>query len=241
MKRYFFVENKANVGDTIRIEGQEHTHISKVLRLQVGDEIVCLPNDESTLNTKIIAIDKNSTTVVVESIEYPNQETRTSLTVYVAMPKGDKFEFLITKLTELGVKRIVPFESQYSIAKPLDKKDRYLTIAREACKQCRRTKIIEIGSPIRFNELLVQITTFDKVIFASELEINNALSDVSFDNASNVAVIVGSEGGFSEEEADKIIASGGLSVTLGNRILRAETAGIVVPAIIQFLLGEFDI
>lgn len=241
MKRYFFVDKTAKVGEFITIEGQEHIHISKVLRLSIGDEIVCLPNDESALNASITEINKKTTTIKVESIEHPQQETSTHLTVYVAMPKGDKFEFLITKLTEIGVKRIIPFASEYSIAKPLDKTERYLTIAREACKQCRRTKIIDVGSPITFDNLLEQIKDYDKVIFASELEQSNNLSSVALNDAKKVAVIIGSEGGFSQAEASKIQEAGALSITLGPRILRAETAGLVVPTIVQYLLGEFDI
>ena len=239
MKRYFFINETGKQGDHLTIDGQEHTHISKVLRLKIGDEIVCLPNDGSLLNSTIISIDKSKTIVRVDSIEHPDVESHTRLTVYVAMPKGDKFEFLITKLTEIGVARIVPFESEYIVAKPLNKKDRYLTIAKEACKQCRRTRLIEVDEPMSFDKMLDSIKEYDVVVFASELEKEHTINELDFTGVKNVAVIIGSEGGFSEREANQIVSQGAVSITLGKRILRAETAGLVVPAIVQYMLGEF--
>ncbi len=249
MKRYFFVDMTANVGETITVTGQEHIHISRVLRLRAGDMIVCLPNDGSTLNVTIERVEKDKTIGRVMSIEYPPQETKTNVTVFVACLKGEKFEFLITKLTEIGVKRLVPFESEFATAKLSHKKDRYDLIAKDACKQCRRTRTIEVGEPISFSSLLDTLSEvanngeivlhYDKIIFASELEHSTHLSEIDLSGCENVAVIVGSEGGFSEKEANNLITRGATSISLGTRILRAETAGLVVPSIVQFLLGEF--
>jgi len=249
MKRYFFVDTTASVGGTVTITGQEHTHIAKVLRLKAGEEIVCLPNDGSTLNVTIDRVEKDKTLGRVTGVDYPPQEARKNVTVFVACLKGEKFEFLITKLTEIGVKRLVPFESEFTTAKLLHKKDRYDLIAKDACKQCRRTRTIEVGEPISFSALLNDLSEvadngevtlhYDKIIFASELEHSTHLSEVDLAGSENVAVVVGSEGGFSEREANELVLHGATSVSLGTRILRAETAGLVVPSIVQFLLGEF--
>lgn len=248
MERYFFVESgNYKVGDQIKIEGIEHNHISKVLRSKVGDKIVCLPNDGTLLFCQIVSFSKLATTVKIDRVEQSESETKTSLTVFVPLLKSDKFEFLITKLTELGVKKIVPFESQFMTAKPTknDKTERYTQIAKDACKQCRRAKLIEIENLISFDEMLNQIKNYDYAFFAYENERTQKLSSFNLQSSTvegclhkNIAMIVGSEGGFSTQEAEKIVNANAKIISLGNRILRAETACLALASILQYKLNE---
>lgn len=240
MERYFFVENaNYNIGDIIKISSVEHNHISKVLRMKMNDKIVCLPNNGELLEATIIGFSKNETQVKIDKIKQCETECKTNLIVYVPLLKGDKFEFLITKLTELGVKKIIPFKSQYMTAKQgNDKSQRLNQIAKDACKQCRRARIIEIGELIEFDDMLSQIENYDITIFAYENERQCNLKDLDLSKFTNVSMIVGSEGGFSEEEVEKIVNAKAQIVSLGNRILRAETAVLTLASIIQYKLGE---
>lgn len=240
MERYFFVSEKDyKINEIINISGVEHNHISKVLRCKVGDKIVCLPNNDLLLECEIVGFTKQQTSVKVLNISNGQSECKTNLIVFVPLLKSDKFEFLITKLTELGVKKIIPFESQFMTAKQgNDKSERYLQIAKDACKQCRRTRLIEIAPLISFDEMCKQINDFDKVVFAYENERTKRLKDIDFKGLSNVAMIVGSEGGFSEDEAKQIVENGAEIVSLGNRILRAETACLTLASILQYKLNE---
>lgn len=242
MERYFFIEENPTyaVGQLISITGIEHNHISKVLRSKVGDKIVCLPNNGNLLHCTIVAFSKTETKVKVESIEQSQTETKSNLTVFVPLLKSDKFEFLIAKLTELGVKKIVPFQSQFMTAKPSksDKTDRLTQIAKDACKQCRRAKLIELENLITFDELVARIDDYDYAFFAYENERMHKLSAFDLSSANNVAMIVGSEGGFSEDEVSRLTATKAEIISLGNRILRAETACITLASILQYKLGE---
>ncbi|MGN1227143.1 MAG: RsmE family RNA methyltransferase [Christensenellales bacterium] len=240
MERFFFIENKDyKVNDKIEISGIEHNHISKVLRMKIGDKIVCLPNNGLLIYCEIVSFSKQVTICKVEKIEQSSNECDTSLTVFVPLLKSDKFEFLITKLTELGVKKIVPFVSTFMTAKQgNDKTERFIQIGKDACKQCRRAKIIEIGNLLAFDEMLKTISTYDMTIFAYENEKTSKLKDINLNGCQNVAMIVGSEGGFSEKEAEQISNSGAKTVSLGKRILRAETAVITLASILQYELNE---
>ena len=241
MERYFFVNSgDYKVNQQIKIEGTEHNHISRVLRLKVGDKIVCLPNNGMLLHCEIVAFSKAETIVKIVKIEKSENECKSSLTVFVPLLKSDKFEFLITKLTELGIKKIVPFVSEFITAKPpkTDKGERYLQIAKDACKQCRRAKLLEVDKLISFEEMLKQIKNYDATFFAYENERVKKLSAFNLSGVNNVAMVVGSEGGFSLNEANKIVNAGAQIITLGNRILRAETACIALASILQFKLGE---
>ena len=155
------------------------------------------------------------------------------------MPKADKFEFLIQKLSELGVDTIIPFISKYVDKVPSsDKSERYNKIAREACKQCRRSKVINVGKLLTFDEMLSELSKYDKALFCYEKTGGNTIGANLDSSLENVAYIVGCEGGFSEEEADRIENSGAVKITVGKRILRAETAGVVCGTLVMEYLGE---
>lgn len=240
MERFFFVEKgDYKVGDFIDIVGVEHNHLSKVLRSKVGDKIVCLQNDGKLMFCEIVSFSKVATRVTIEKIEHSQNECETSLTAFLPLLKGEKFEFLVTKLSELGVKKIIPFKSVFATAKEgRDKSQRLEQIARDACKQCRRANTIEIENVLEFDEMVERIKDFDSVIFAYENERQSKLSALDFEKKKNVAFIVGSEGGFSEDECEKIVNAGAKIVSLGNRILRAETAVITLASILQYKLNE---
>lgn len=245
MEKRFFVEKQNILGDTIILTDDEHLHLSKVMRLRVGDTVECFYDGSNVFECEIQAITKSTTTLKImgeyECTQNPNRE----VVLFQALPKLDKLELVTQKGVELGLSKIVPFSSVYCVAKEnINKIERLKKIIVSACKQCGRTKLLEVEAPIKFKELLTKLQDYEVVLFANECEdtvsINEVLNSMRIKGArdlNRVAYIVGSEGGFSKEEIEELrkVAT---SVSLGKRILRTETASIAMGAIVLYELGE---
>ena len=237
--RRFFVE-KINKPTTV-LTGNEKKHLADVLRAKVGDKIILCPNDGKDYIFEISAFDKNSITLYYEEEFVNPTETNLFLTVFPALLKGDKTELVVQKLTELGVKRISPFISEFTVQKS-EKNDRLKRTAHEVSKQCGRAIIPEIDDVMKFNDMINKLADYDAVVIAYEDAFTNGnrITDVVKGNERNVALIVGPEGGFSKKEVEEFINHGYKPVTLGKRILRAETASISATAVIMQLCGEWS-
>lgn len=237
--RRFFVEKTES--PTVKLTGNEYKHLAEVLRARVGDVVVLCPNNGRDYEYRVTAIDRSSATL--EYIrDYPNAtEPQLALTAYIALLKGDKTELAVQKLTELGVRRIVPFVSEFTVQRS-EKTERLRRAAQEASKQCGRAVIPEVADVLNFGELSASLCGYDAVVFAYEgaYADGKRLREVIRGNEKNVAMIVGPEGGFSKNEVHALSAAGHSPVTLGKRILRAETASIACAAVIMNLLGEWE-
>jgi len=236
MEKRLYIEKEDVCGNSITLKGEEFMHLSKVMRMRVGDTAECFYNGSDIFYCKIERIEKNSAELeIVDSykcIANPDKE----VVLFQALPKLDKLEMVAQKVCELGVSRIVPFESRFTVAKPNQNKlDRLEKISISACKQCGRTALLGIDGTITFKQLLTQIKDFDQVILANETENTNALNEIK---GNKIAIIVGSEGGFAKEEIEELVKAGAISVTLGKRILRTETASVVLSALVLDRLGE---
>ena len=227
----FFVKAE-NISDTaITLTGDDAYHIARALRMAVGDEIHVSDGEGREFACRLTRIRNEECTAGIVEEHASHAESPVDITLFMAMPKGDKLEVVVQKAVELGAIRVVPFESERCIKRPAPDKaaklvDRLSRIAREAAKQCGRSRLPEVGSLISLGEVCARLAEFDLPLFCYENEDGRSLKDV-LDEAKDVhtvAVIVGSEGGFSPEEAERIIAAGGISVGLGPRILRCETA-----------------
>ena len=243
--RRFFAEQKNTTGNTVIIDGDEFIHLARVLRLGAGDEIIVCFNDGKDNFAVIKKIEKNFASAEIYRTEYNLCEPGRRISLFQALIKGEKEDLLIQKAVELGVYEIYPFESEHCTVKITGgegKRERLNKIAKEACKQCGRACIAEVKPFITFNAMLEKLKSFDKVIFASELEERNSLKDSlsSSPNPAHIALVIGSEGGFTMEEHKKIVEAGAEPVTLGNRIMRAETAGISLISAVSFYLGEWE-
>ena len=239
----FYIDD-SEIADKIILQDKEHLHLSKVLRTKVGEEVCVYNNTQHSYYCIVESVNKNQSVLKVVKKEYANTNPKARLDVFIALLKGEKFEFLITKLTELGASKIIPFNSQFCNGKDKgNKAERYRQIAKDACKQCKRTKLIEIEDALNFEQMLQSIENYDVAIFAYENQDKGSLSDVleKIPQNSKVAVIIGSEGGFSEKEAEMISQTSAIAVSLGNRILRAETACIMLSSIVLYKLNEFNI
>lgn len=257
MPRFFC--NSADIVDKhISLHGEEAQHISRVLRMRAGDAITVsdgMGYDYSCL------IEQLGDIILLRVIErYENTtESALNITLYQCLPKGDKLEFITQKAVELGCTRIVPVISRYCVSKAIQgassfekKRLRLERIAFEAAKQSGRGKLPVVEPLLTFEEAMKALQAEQALqveqdpsgcgcsLFCYEgggERIAEVLSHADTTNK-NIAVFVGSEGGFSKEEAGLAMATGLIPVSLGKLILRCETAPIVAITLIRSAYGE---
>lgn len=239
MARKFFVESTNIKGDYLSLSGDEHNHLSKVLRAKPDEEMIACTKDYEYL-CKIEKIEKTQTLCkIISKTKIENDSL--NITLFQASLKGEHMDYAIQKATELNVKTFVPFLSSFVVAKIDNKKvERFKKISQEACKQSGRKALMEIGDVLTFEQMLEELKSFDKVIFAYENSNVSAKEVISsLKETDEIALIVGSEGGFSEMEAQKLVANGAKEISLGKNILRGETAGLVLASAVMFELNQF--
>lgn len=244
MPRFFIRSEQITEADGQRIaliKGDDAHHISRSLRMAVGETVELCDMQRRVYNCTLIQFNDGEVVARVDSETSVDTEPKYEITLYQALPKSDKMETIIQKSTECGVTKIVPFSSERCIVK-LDSKDaskkqeRWQKIAEGAAKQSGRGVIPTVESVVTLDKMLVQAKESSLVLFCYEgestLTLKQALRDRKIEKS--IAVIIGAEGGFSQREAEKIVASGAVSVSLGKRILRCETAGPFVLGCIAY-------
>ena len=238
----FFVDKEAVSDTAVTITGPDARHIARALRMAVGDEITVADGtglEHTVMLTRIR--DEECLGDITES-KPSRSEPKSKITLYMAYPKGDKLEVVIQKAVELGASRIVPFESSRCIKKPKadkaeEKTARLTRIADEAAKQCGRGLLPTVSLPLSYNEMLSEASGADLPIFCYEGEGAKSLKEILISCGKipeSISVVVGSEGGFSPEEAAAAEAKGFKMANLGPRILRCETAPDYVLSSISY-------
>lgn len=232
----FFIENIK--GDTVIIDGEEANHIVKSLRMKKGEIITLCDTKGNDYICEIESADK-SVVCKVLNCEKSKSEPSVRVTLYQAMPKLDKLETIIQKSVELGIYKIVPVLTKRCISRPdkstMSKKlERLSKISFEAAKQSGRGIIPEICDMITFKEAIDRMKTDNIGIILYEGGGEN-LSDIGLPQAENISIMIGSEGGFDEDEVDFAVLNGIERVGLGPRILRCETAPVATLSIIMNL------
>ena len=224
----FFVDSSAYSGNTVTISGKDAYHISRSLRMKKGEEIsVCLP-DGTLLHCKILSFSDDEVNAEVVSVGKCLSESPVKIRVYIALPKGDKFDTVVQKAVECGAYSVTPFMSERCIAKAGDgferKLERLNRIAYEAAKQCGRGIVPTVTPILTYEQMLDEAVKADLPLFCYEADGTFPLGRLLRKDVSEISVIVGSEGGFSEKEAALAKDKGLLLTGLGPRILRCETA-----------------
>lgn len=237
----FFVKPEAIELDTVNIIGDDAFHIARSLRMAVGDKVTVADTAgyEYSCILRKIRDDACECEIVEKSLG--KTESPIDVTLFMGYPKGDKLEIVIQKAVELGAGRIVPFESSRCVKRPrADKAEkqgaRLSRIAEEAAKQCGRARLTEVSAPISFSSMLHEAKKAELALFCYEGDGTRSIKEVLSENpqVKSVAVIVGCEGGFSWEEARQAKESGLISVNLGPRILRCETAPLYALAVLSY-------
>jgi len=241
VQRYFV--NQENITEElVTITGEDVFHISKVLRGRAGDKIICCNGTGLDCLAEITEIEASKVTARILHFLEDNREPQIQLVLAQALPKSDKMELIIQKGTEIGVSAFLPFTSERTIVQLNDKKEqkrgeRWRKIAKEAAEQSHRSIIPELLPAVSFKELL-RLVNQQLSLFAYENERTSTLYKAleNQKHPTKILLIIGPEGGFTEKEAADIQASGAISVSLGKRILRTETAGLVGAANILYEL-----
>ncbi|MDE6472099.1 MAG: 16S rRNA (uracil(1498)-N(3))-methyltransferase [Clostridia bacterium] len=236
----FFADVENFDGRYIIVDGEEYVHMSKVLRHKVGYQIIVNLDDGKDYYCVIREMCKEYAKAEVEKVIDNECKAPASVTLFQALPKGDKLDLITQKCVELGVEKIVPFMSKY-VNESKFNFQRANRIALEACKQCGRARKAQVGELLDFDGLLNNLDEYDTVIIPYEHAEIGKISDVKgLDKGKKIALIIGSEGGFAPEEVEEIIAKKGQVVSLGKRILRCETASIIASALIMYEMGDLQ-
>ncbi len=238
MQRYF-IEESCIQGLDIYIDMYNHKHMKKVMRYHNGDQVVCILPNHHTYVYQIVDIDKGLLRQEQEIIE--NHELDVDITLIYGLPKNDKFEFVLQKATELGVKRIVPFLSKRSIIKTdqktfQKKQERYLRILKEASEQSYRQMIPELTPLMKIQDIKNYLSDINLVAYEemSKQGEHTALYQAIHQDYQTITIIVGPEGGFEQSEIDIMKSMGIQECSLGKRILRSETAPLYMLSVIGY-------
>jgi len=243
--RRFFWQDKAGIGQEGIIGGTDARHIRTVLRMKPGDTLAVFDGAGNDYEAQIKTILPDRVRVSPVKRIHTSMESPVKITFAQAMLKGKKMDVLARQITELGITRWVPFFSERSIPVPSRAKlparlERWRTIIIESMKQCQRSWLTELSDIVSFDEALEMGKTDDvKLIFwEEETQALSKVLDPVPDKCKRVFAIIGPEGGFSEEEIKKAVSLGYQSVSLGSRILKAETAALSVCTLMQYLFGD---
>lgn len=253
---HIFVDKKeASLDDKLIIidnnsDYENYNHLVNSLRIKEGEFVLCSLNpfiSSFDYKTKVISIDKNEVRLGIEE-ETKANELDVEINLYQGLCKSDKFEFIIEKAVELGVHRIIPIDTEYTVVK-LDqnekklnaKLDRFNKIAKSAAEQSKRHYIPEVLKPLSFNQLEnMDLNNFYNVLFyenAKSIDETRSCIKTIKDNKKPVNIFIGPEGGFSDKEIEKVQKLDFKILTLGKRILRTETAAVTALSILMY---EFE-
>jgi len=240
----FFVEPNKVMGDIITIDTSDVLHITKVLRLNVGDTVTVSDSTSTDYECEIAEISKDSVLLKILSKKNIDTESNIEITVFQALPKASKMEYIIQKNTELGVVRFVPVALSRCVVK-LDKKEedkkvlRWQKISDEAAKQSGRGILPQVSGVLNLKTAVEEMKKSDLFFVPYESEDNNSLKPfLKGKSPKTVSYLIGPEGGFSPDEVDYIKEQGIPLITLGKRILRTETASLAVTSMLMYEIGD---
>ncbi len=231
----FFVDK---IEEVTVLEGEEFEHAKNVLRIGVGAEIILLDNSGKEYTAVVAQVEKKRMLLNIVREEVGAREADTDVCLLFGYLKNaDKNEFIVQKAVELGVKKIGVFSSEYSSAyMNANKLERLNKVSKEAAKQCLRSVAPEVVYFDAFDKALAYAENYQNKLFACEFATESKCDVANLKG--DTAIVIGSEGGFSREEEKTANAKGYASVTLGKRILRAETAAVALTGVVMFALGE---
>lgn len=226
MSHRFYCDPRIS-GETHTLTGSEAHHLSRVMRLPVGDCVTLFDGHGSEWHAVIAQVDKRQVVLELGERLDIDRELPFRLSIACALPKGDRQKVLVEKLVELGIARLIPLETERGVAQPVDKAlDRLRRSVIEASKQCERNRLMEIAPAMPLSKLVATSEDATRLIAHPQ---GDSLSTTR-DGAGPMLVAIGPEGGFTHDEVQAAIDADWRKIGLGPRILRVETAAIAVAA-----------
>jgi 16S rRNA (uracil1498-N3)-methyltransferase len=233
-----------NQGETIALPEQAAAHVTRVLRLRVGDALTVFDGRGGEYAAKLASIAKREVTVQLGVHSMIERESPLAITLIQGLARGEKMDYIIQKATELGVARIIPVSTIRSVVQlDDDRSDRkwqhWRAVAAAACEQCGRNRLPEILEPCRLEQLWGS-DALPRLRLLLSPHANVGIAGSLIPRPTELAIVIGPEGGLDIEEEKRAHAAGFRSVTLGPRVLRTETAGLAVLAAVQSLAGDLQ-
>lgn len=230
----FFCDNI--IDKKIIIDDEDSKHIKKVLRMKIGDKITVSSSNKQDYECVITDLSDNVELEIISQKENDTEPT-VQIVLYQALPKSDKMDFIIQKAVELGVTKIVPILTKRCVSRPDEKSmkkkvARYQKIAKEAAKQCGRGIIPEVNDLMTFDDVINNKDNLEKMILFYEGG-GKRINYIIESEQKSIGIIVGSEGGFEEDEVKRATCKNVLVATLGKLILRCETAPLTAISVIM--------
>ena len=242
MRRLFY---KGLLADTIEITGSDAHHLMHVMRAKAGQEVTVVDDEGSVACMEMTAFREDAVTLVLKERLAANTESPLELVLAQCLLKADKMDYVVQKAVELGVTEIVPVKShncvvRYDAKKAAARQQRWQKIAEEAAKQCGRTALTEVSAIVDMSTLLQNFSSEDtEIVFCYENEDETTVkSCLQGAKGKRLVLLIGPEGGFTLDEAQAVQEAGGKAVTLGPRILRAETAAVAAVTVAQYENGD---
>jgi len=221
------------------LTGEQHIHLSVVLRARVGDTVDIVIGDGYVYSAAVVAINSKNTTLKVIDKRADTVEPHVSVALYFAMLKGEHNDLVVQKAIELGVSKLIPVKTKFT-GPQSPRIDRLNKIAFSACAQSGRGKLITVEDMIDFDSAVKEIKNYNIKIFPYEKAVaptlKTLLQEKIDNNIKDIAILIGGEGGFSADEVKSATDTGLVPLTLGSRILRAETASIAVLSCVMYEL-----
>ncbi len=243
MRRLFY---KGTLAAVIEITGDDAHHLMHVMRAKEGQEVIVVDDENQVARMAMSAFREGAVTLTLQERLAADTESPIALVLAQCLLKADKMDLVVQKAVELGAVGVIPVRSQncvvrYDAKKAAARRGRWQKIADEAAKQCGRTALLSVAAVTDLNDFLQQnaASAETELIFFYENEQDQTVkSYLSQVQAKSIVLLVGPEGGFSLDEATAVAAASGHSVTLGPRILRAETAALTALAVVQYEKGD---
>lgn len=229
---------------TYTVTGEDAKHLSRVLRVKTGEHIIFSTPSCYDVETEVVNVERSAVTVRVLGKTKNDTETKIQYHLYACLSKGEKFDQIVRQTTELGISEITPVLSKFCISRPEEKSmekkvERYQKIAREAAGQSGRGKIPMIHPLMSFENAIESSAEINDCTLFYYEDSTASLRDMKLpENPEKIGYFIGSEGGFSREEAQEVAILGFPMISLGKRILRTETAPVAALAMLEFYFND---
>ena len=233
-----YAEPSEILGGQAVIRGDEAKHMKNVLRMQPGDMFIAFDGTGVDYACRIVHLGADIEAQIVSS-ERTTTEPNIHISLYQAYPKAAKMEDIVQKAVELGATGIVPFISQRCVKRPEDG-SRLRRVALAAVKQCGRSVLPEVTDILSMDQAVARMKAHDRLIVCWEEEKQTSLKEALQGDYNDIGIVIGPEGGFEAGEVARLRGIGGVSATLGPRILRTETAGIAVLSAVFYDKGQMQ-